>query len=215
MIIVAIMAAWPLNLAHDSRVWCPEIVLTNIHNMNMNIAEQMPAENTGNGNPEEWRPVVGFEGAYEVSSHGAIRRTGQSKKLRPEIYNGGYHCMSFRRHGKRFRKSVHSVVARAFIGERPAGAEINHKRGIKTDNRASELEYVTGAENMRHAYKNGLCNPARGERSGISKLKESEVLEIRAIHKTGNCSLMAIANSYGVGYSTIRAILMRRTWNHI
>lgn len=181
----------------------------------MNIAEHPSTGNADNSNAEHWRPVVGFEGVYEVSDLGAIRRNGQDRKLKFEPYSGGYYCMPFRRNGKRFRQSVHSVVARAFIGERPRGALINHKTGIKTDNRASELEYVTNAENSRHAWKNGLVNPARGEKSGSSKLKESEVIEIRAIYKTGRCSITAIANSYMVGHSSIRAILERRTWTHV
>jgi hypothetical protein len=51
---------------------------------------------------------------------------------------------------------VHRIVAAAFIGPCPDGLEINHKNGIKLDNRAENLEYTTRSANMKHAYDSGL-----------------------------------------------------------
>ena len=47
-------------------------------------------------------------------------------------------------------------VAHAFIGVRPEGMQINHKNGIKTDNRVENLEYISPSDNLKHAVKMGL-----------------------------------------------------------
>ena len=74
---------------------------------------------------------------------------------------------------KRF--NVHKLVAEAFIGPAPLGFVVNHVNGVKTDNRADNLEYVTYADNTKHAWETGLAKPKLGSKhhnaQDIKKLK--------------------------------------------
>lgn len=69
--------------------------------------------------------------------------------------------------------------------------------------------------NYRDAMSKGRINFAFGERSGIAKLKEAEVLEIRRLHKTGKFSCRKLASMFGVSSSNIGQIILRSTWKHI
>lgn len=107
----------------------------------------------------EWKPVKDYEGYYEVSSDGDIRRIkgGKGAKLgvflRGKTGNSGYHEVCLAKEGKHSWKLAHRLVAEAFLGE--SDLHVNHKNCDKLDNRLSNLEYVTQSENMRHAVANG------------------------------------------------------------
>jgi hypothetical protein len=103
---------------------------------------------------EEWRPVVGYEGLYEVSNLGRVQRGDRLRKLSPNDY--GYIVVQLWRDGQYRQFLVHVLVAAAFLGPCPDGYEVNHKHGDKADNRASELEYMTRSDNNKHAYTTGL-----------------------------------------------------------
>lgn len=99
---------------------------------------------------EEWRKIEGFEG-YEVSNIGGIRslKSGATKRLK--IYNRqGYHRVTLWGDGKRYDKGVHRLVAIAFIENPLNKSQVNHKNGIKSDNRVKNLEWCTASENNRH-----------------------------------------------------------------
>lgn len=93
----------------------------------------------------EWRPIPGADG-YEASSDGQVR--GPRGILKPSKLTSGYYGVKLRGQGT----TVHAAVARAFIGPRPSNKHtVNHKNGDKLDNRPSNLEWLTQAENNRHA----------------------------------------------------------------
>lgn len=120
-------------------------------------------------NLEEWRPVVGYEGIYDISSHGRVRRIGKAARtgrgrgggaqigrvLKPQP-NGGYRQVYLWRDGKQKPRLVHCLVAEAFIGPVPPGHEVNHCDGNKTHNWIGNLEYLTRSKNLEHAYRTGL-----------------------------------------------------------
>lgn len=105
---------------------------------------------------EEWRIVPGFP-KYEASSLGRIRRlTGKRTKKRHKWI---YYYYGYRKNTGYFfvgKKAVHDLVTAAFIGPKPPGKQVNHKDGVKTNNVPENLEYVTPAENARHAVEHGL-----------------------------------------------------------
>ncbi len=113
---------------------------------------------------EEWRDAVDFVG-YEVSSHGRVRRSAPGrrtyvgKQMSLVVSTIGYHVVGPTVNGKNKHAYVHDMVCAAFIGPKPDGCDVNHIDGVKTNNRVSNLEYVTHRENMRHAARTGLMRP--------------------------------------------------------
>lgn len=107
--------------------------------------------------PEEWRPVVGWEGRYEVSDRGRVRvvrllANGVERRhlLRQAKNHRGYMRVMLYRKGGRKHARVHMLVAAAFIGPAPfAGATVDHQDTNKRNNRADNLEWVTRLENFR------------------------------------------------------------------
>lgn len=106
---------------------------------------------------EEWRSVVGYEGLYQVSDEGRVRRGG--RVLKRQHTANGYPVVQLWRDGEPKTCLVHRVVAEAFIGTVPDGKEVNHRDGDKENATPSNLEYVTRSENSIHAYKTGLRLP--------------------------------------------------------
>lgn len=116
---------------------------------------------------EEWRPVVGYEGWYEVSSQGRVRsvaRTVMFADGRARQYDGkqlstylgnGYLRTTLKRNGKDFRAHVHTLVAEAFIGPRPEGQEVCHWDGDRANAELSNLRYGTRIENAADRIRHG------------------------------------------------------------
>lgn len=154
-----------------------------------------------------WRPWR--KGNYEVSSHGEVRRATPGRKtyvgrlLKLTKMKIGYLLVRPVVDGKNFQITVHSMVAEVFLGERPEGHEVNHIDGDKTNNRASNLEFVTHAGNMAHARRVGLM--AVGERHWNAKLTDKQVSEMRMRLASGARG-SAIAREYGVARSTVSQI---------
>ncbi|MEQ9091828.1 MAG: NUMOD4 motif-containing HNH endonuclease [Balneola sp.] len=166
-----------------------------------------------------WRPVKGFEGLYETSNTGAVRsflcKNGGIRKT-PKILkepNGKYKIKTFCKNGKRFTKSLHRVVAKAFLSNPDNYKEVNHKDGNPSNNHVSNLEWVTSSENTVHSYNNGLQK--RGEHFYSAKLTENEAIEIINAYKLGVFSQSLISKSYGVSKSSIKDLLSGRNWAHL
>lgn len=104
---------------------------------------------------EEWKDVVGFE-MYEVSSLGKIRNKETGYIKTPGVGKRGYPVVSMRRDGKMYLKTVHRIVANAFIPNPEDKPEVNHINGDKTDYRIENLEWTTTKENNAHARRTGL-----------------------------------------------------------
>ena len=148
---------------------------------------------------------------------GSSNKRGPLRKLTPVIDKKGYCRVKLRNDKTRERDDflVHRLVGEAFIPNPDNLPEINHKRGIKTDNRVSELEWCTGKENMKHAIETGLYKP-RGEDNGQAKLTWEQVREIRENYKPWDREFggQALAKKYGVGDSTIDTIIRGMTWQN-
>lgn len=173
--------------------------------------------------PEEWRDVVGFESLYEVSSTGRIRRSASSRpgknappgRLMEPHLDRGYPRTTLSVGGVILKRIlVHRAVAEAFLTRHSGAHVVNHKNGIKSDNRVDNLEWVTPSGNTRHAWRLGLCQPMHGSRSGKAKLNEASVALIRARLAAGE-RLVPIAADYGVTPTTISYIRNYKTWLHL
>lgn len=112
-----------------------------------------------------WKPIIGFEGCYEVSNAGQIKSLKHNNKadgviLKQQTVNSGYNVISLQLNRKRRVLTVHRIVAIAFFGYKE-GLEINHKNGIKTDNRVDNLEWCTRSYNQKHIFFSGRGDKIR------------------------------------------------------
>jgi hypothetical protein len=168
---------------------------------------------------ERWKPVFGYEDLYQVSDQGRVRRvvggsgTYAGRVLRLSSSTYGYSQVCLSRNSCRKHQSVHTLVARAFLGPRPAGLEVNHKNGIKRDNRVSNLEYVTHGENMKHS--RDVLGNWRGEANGRAKLTDVMVRQIRRSHAEGGITQRALAKQYRISEGQMSQILRRKKWSHV
>ena len=114
-------------------------------------------------NPERWLPVVGWEGWYEVSDLGRVRRAAPGKRTTPgrlrtpSVDPRGYHRVRLSRGSSTSQSTtkIHRLVAAAFLGPCPPGTEVGHKDGTPGHDAVGNLEYVTHQENMKLAGRMG------------------------------------------------------------
>lgn len=124
-----------------------------------------------NSQVEILKPVVGFEGLYQVSNLGYI--TNGRKTLKTYTINSGYQAVKLTKNGVRKSVLVHRIVAIHFVDNGEEKPEVNHIDGSKTNNRADNLEWVTSAENKEHARVSNLWSynrPSTGVKLGKSSM---------------------------------------------
>ena len=102
---------------------------------------------------EDWAQVKSYP-TYDVSSYGRVRRG--DKILKPILQQNGYYFYGLSNKGKQKHQLAHRLVAEAFIPNPDNKAFVNHKDGIKTNNKLNNLEWVSFSENIKHAYDKGL-----------------------------------------------------------
>lgn len=172
---------------------------------------------------EEWRPVLGFEGWYSVSSLGRLRRsrrgngTSVGRILSQRKLNGpGYPIATLSVRAVHTPVRIHRLVASAFCEQREGCDFVNHKNGVKQDNRAENLEWVTKSEDALHRCRVLGYKPtgSKGEANGTAKLCDQDVRAIR-IKMACGLSFSACGREYGVTDVVIHNIIKRRTWTHV
>jgi len=118
---------------------------------------------------ETWKPIIGYEGLYQVSDLGKVRslKFGKERILKPGM-SAGYLAVGLCNNGQKTRK-VHQLVAEAFIGPRPDGYETCHKDDVKTNNVLTNLYYGTKSENL--GGDRNRNNPDTSKYNGVSWYK--------------------------------------------
>ena len=112
---------------------------------------------------EIWKDVEGFS-SYQVSNLGRVKNKITSRILKPGLGGAGYLTVTLYKNKKGVSTNVHELVSAAFLGRKPEGYTVNHIDGNKTSNVVKNLEYLTYAQNLQHAYKNKLNNHQKSVR---------------------------------------------------
>lgn len=190
----------------------------------MNHSIPNPSKSQNISAREEWRPVVGWEHLYEVSSLGRVRSLPRLIACPPSISVTGYtirkqHILkaSPDSHGhlivvlcdNNYRRTtpIHLMVAAAFIGQRPDGCDTHHQNEDKTDNRVRNLEYLTRGDHTRFHHS--------GERSTSAKLTDSDARRIKSLARGGLLSQSQIGAIFGVSQSAVYLIKIGKNWRHL
>lgn len=166
---------------------------------------------------EFWKDIKDFEGLYQVSNLGNVKRLISKRVLSERLIcrsidRYGYVKRALCKEGKMFFFTEHRLVATAFIENPENKATINHINGIKTNNRVENLEWNTQLENKQHAVSSGLTN-LKGTKHPKCKLTEEQVLEIREIGFSQTRTYLS--KRYGVSRNNILGIINRKNWSHI
>lgn len=141
-----------------------------------------------------WEDIPDYEGLYQVNQVGQIRslKFGKKKRLKFQENEKGYLCVKLYKNGKRKEYKVHRLVASTFIPNVDNLPVVNHKNGVKSDNRVENLEWTSYSGNNQHAYDTGLRKALTGEKNPRAKkiicLTTSEIF---------NCSKEA-GERYGI-----------------
>jgi len=163
---------------------------------------------------ENWKPVTGWQGLYDVSDHGRVRswsryKNGACLKLVPD--RDGYLVSQFAADGRREWFRIHQVVLREFVGPCPDGLQVSHKDGNPQNNSLSNLIYETAKANTARQKAHGTAKV--GGRNHNAILTPSIVKQIRGLN--GRISQDKIAAICGVSQHTISQAVRGKTWSHI
>lgn len=177
----------------------------------------------------EYRPIPGFSG-YRVGSDGSVWSAWRQKRrpagrgsvayiaddwraLKPMVNANGYNFVNLRSDSGVIKRCilVHRMVLEVFVGPCPPGMEGCHDNGVRTDSRVENLRWDTRKNN--HADKKRHGTRQCGEKSSQHKLKECQVLEIRA--NQHGLSSAQFARKFGVASCTIRQIRAGKLWKYL
>lgn len=148
---------------------------------------------------EIWKDVEGYEGLYQVNQFGEVKSLPKQiglgymtkeKILKPRLQNSGYLTVNLSKDGKSLNKTVHRLVAKAFIPNPERLPEIDHIDGDKTNNVVENLQWISHTENNRKKT-TGIGIPKR-----VENVETGEIFEtIAAAAKQYNVSRTAISQA--------------------
>mgnify|MGYP003404826262 FL=1 len=162
---------------------------------------------------EIWESVIGFEGIYEVSNLGRVKSVNRilyksddkiqkrkEKFMKAKLKGNGYFQFCLSKNGIKKYISTHRLISLAFIPNPKNKTQVNHKNGIKTDNRIENLEWVTHSENALHS------SIILGNKPSNKIVTRENVFEILSTTKKHGYRIM-LSKKLGISIGCIKKIL--------
>jgi hypothetical protein len=162
---------------------------------------------------EIWKPILGFEGLYEISNMGRVYSIPRTVKRSNDTIcsvagkyksvfmgNAGYYMVTLYKDGIRNCNTLHYFMAITFIGEQQNDDQVNHKDGNKTNNSPDNLEWVSASDNIIHSYNSKLSKKAHS----VTKELLLQIIESRYAGK----SFTEIADLYNLNWHYVQKIFM-------
>lgn len=180
---------------------------------------------------EQWKPVVGYEGLYEVSSLGRVKsldrlcrsdkRSDQwmkGKLLKPRINKTRQNrcTVVLNKEGKIVYAYISRLVLIAFIGLPPDKHDAAHWDGNPMNNRLDNLRWATVIQNMQDKNRHGTA--PIGTRNAMAKLTEKDVAHIKQTYKRNSyhdSNALKLARQFGVSRGTVLLIAKNARWRHV
>jgi hypothetical protein len=175
---------------------------------------------------ELWKPIVGFEDRYEVSNLGRLRSvprkwhtergTLEGRLLKTSLDKAGYEQIKLRGStGNEKSAKVHILVAAAFIGPRPEGHRIDHLDADRSNNKLTNLEYVTVSEDIRRMdLRHGGRPWLKGAGNPKAKLTDQKVRQIRRLATEG-LTYRQLAEKYNITPKHAYKIVRLEEWQWV
>lgn len=149
---------------------------------------------------EYWKQINGYEGLYDVSTLGQVLSHNTNRIKKTYAKKDRYEIIVLFKDGIGASFSVHSLVAKAFVLNTENKPEVNHLNKDKVDNRVQNLEWCTHSENQIHAFK---TIDVSGENHHQAILSDADVVEMRKLYESGECSQMELAKIFGTVSSNV------------
>jgi hypothetical protein len=162
----------------------------------------------------EWKDIVDYEGLYQVSNEGRIRRNKNGHILNHRFMDTGYdRCVLYKK-GNPKTLMVHRIVALSFIDNKDNKPIINHKDSNPKNNNVENLEWVTAKENTWHSINKGRqC--LWGEKHPSALIKEKDARLMIKLCSEYAIKRKAVAIIFGVKRHIVDMLMTNRSWKHI
>lgn len=168
---------------------------------------------------EIWLPVPGYEAHYSVSNMGRVRRDAATKGaragklLRPMRTPSKRDYVALCVNGGRDPRSVHRLVMQAFAPAARTDLQVNHINGDPTDNRLSNLEWVTASDNIKHDFQVLKARNQAGDNNHSAKISAADAEFIRRVCGQMNLAQSEVAARLQISKSAVSAVMTGRNWS--